>query len=256
MIQPEYKHVLFKDLLQYVRKTDYLGGYSVREQAYIRKNIGAASADEVAEIAGKAQEITYTKFRELLRNKELSPGALYIISDFQTMWEIDGKSYQSDILPLAVIALSKTELLPEAAIIGEDTMILYNPVRRILSDGTTTKGSIIYMKDKNNNQANYDFKRIKWKEGYTFQKDGKENSSNCYDNNLCFTRNVVIKQDIKGLYCRINDVVIDTELDLTDGYLKQIIKTDSQIYLNYLDLETLTNQFYELVAVTTCISTT
>ena len=24
------------------------------------------------------------------------------------------------------------------------------------------------MKDKNNNQASYDFKRIKWKEGYTF----------------------------------------------------------------------------------------
>jgi hypothetical protein len=42
-----YKHVLFKDLYPYLRRTDYLGGFTSTEQAYIRKNIGAASLERL-----------------------------------------------------------------------------------------------------------------------------------------------------------------------------------------------------------------
>ena len=40
---PRYNHVLFKDLEDYVKKTDYLGGYTEREKSYIRANLGIDS---------------------------------------------------------------------------------------------------------------------------------------------------------------------------------------------------------------------
>jgi len=43
MIEPDYKHVLFKDLHDYIRKDTYLGGFTAVEQEWIRKNIGAVS---------------------------------------------------------------------------------------------------------------------------------------------------------------------------------------------------------------------
>ena len=69
MIEPDYRHVLFKDLKNYLSKRDYLSGFTSTEQAWIRKNIGAASADEAEAIKGKAISVTYDELENKIENK-------------------------------------------------------------------------------------------------------------------------------------------------------------------------------------------
>lgn len=86
MIEPDYRHVLFKDLKPYLKRTDYLNGFTSTEQAYIRRNIGAASADDIKALTGKSIPVTYEALKDLITNNELTVGAVYLITDFQTIY--------------------------------------------------------------------------------------------------------------------------------------------------------------------------
>jgi hypothetical protein len=78
----------------------------------------------------------------------------------------------------------------------EDWTIQYDPIQETLDDGEKTKGRIYYLQDENLNRATYDFKNVLFERDnklwHTFSdSEGNDNSSNCYNNNLCFSYNII-----------------------------------------------------------------
>ena len=87
MIEPDYRHVLFKDLKHYLNRRDYLSGFTSTEQAYIRRNIGAVGSDEIDALKGKTLSVTYSELENKIQNESLVVGAVYLITDFQTIYQ-------------------------------------------------------------------------------------------------------------------------------------------------------------------------
>lgn len=278
-----YRHVLFKDLESYLRKEDYLGGYTTTEKNWIRKNIDALGVKEAMNLLDRqisgVKFGTYKELSKLVSNKELVPGFLYILTDFRTIYQssiqIDGKFQSwgdlvnpSALYNIILIAYSESQFLKNVTILSDDEnslewVVLYNFQSRTLDDGVQTKGEIIYLQDQNNNRANYDFKNIKHVNGYTFEKDGVEGSQFYIDNDLTNSfnisfkdisnhnklsgTNVIISSPIDYLVGQINNVYINTSsLSLDSTSIKQIVTINNKYYLDYLDLETLTHQFYAI----------
>ena len=116
-----------------------------------------------------------------------------------------------------------------------------------------SKDRIIYMKDNNNNVANYDFKYV----NKIFDNNGSKNNyinatniklSGICCNNIISGNNIEIKVPISNLVGELNDIIIDEdELGILNSNIqKVIIFIDNKYYIDYLDLETLTHQFYEI----------
>jgi hypothetical protein len=61
-----------------------------------------------------------------------------------------------------VKALSKNETDRRVTIAGKSWEVEYDPTRKVLSDGTLTKGQITFLWDDNGNSAFYDFKNIRF----------------------------------------------------------------------------------------------
>lgn len=256
-----YKHVLFKDLQDYLKRTDYFSGYTPTEKAWIKENLELVGKKEVqlmvdSNVAG-VKSGSYQEITNLINNKELQAGFIYIIKDFQTIYQAyNGQTWGKELNPskkydLITMAYSPSKLINNVIVISDNPKSLlwnvkYDFTPKTLFDGTTTQGEIIYLEDENGNKANYDFKNIKWKYGYTFDLDGKENSNQCYGNDLMFTKNVVIKQPVNYLINKYSNILISSDLNLTDYSIKQVIKYNNTYYLDYLDLETLTHQFYAI----------
>lgn len=279
-----YKHVLFKDLYPYLRRTDYMSGFSSTEQAYIRQNLGAIGQVELSNaVKNNAQILDYESLLKLKRSKGLHPGSIYIINNYQTIYQstqknINGKyiSWGLDIHPsekynIIITAVNQEELLPIAYIINSDntcTIINYDITPLVLDDGVQTKGQITYMLDQNRNQANFDFKNqliVKNNKCYHLfsKEDGSDNSINCYYNNCCFLDNSVfignientyikgnnnlLQSDIKNMNGIVNNAIITSdEIGLSNETNKNIIMIDNNYYIDYLDFETLTHQFYAI----------
>ena len=109
------------------------------------------------------------------------------------------------------------------------------------------------MKDNNNNVANYDFKYV----NKIFDNNGSKNNyinatniklSGICCNNIISGNNIEIKVPISNLVGELNDIIIDEdELGILNSNIqKVIIFIDNKYYIDYLDLETLTHQFYEI----------
>lgn len=266
-----YKHVLFKDLYPYLRRTDYLGGFTSTEQAYIRKNIGAASLErleqDINELLNKTHNVSYSDLQELISNGALIPGQVYAINNFRTMYQStelneDNKyvTWGNTIHPsteytLLALALTPTQLMANVFVLGTESLywiVQYDPTPETLDDGQTTMGKIVYMQDNNFNSATYDFKNILFEQDgrlwHTFSdSEGNDNSENCFNNNLCSSYDVIIKVPVKNLSAQCTSIHIDSdEIDLNNDTSKQIISLEGKYYIDYLDLETLTHQFYEL----------
>lgn len=285
MIEPDYRHVLFKDLKNYLSKRDYLSGFTSTEQAWIRKNIGAASADEAEAIKGKAISVTYDELENKIENESLVVGAVYLITDFQTIYQsntrnAEGKyvTFGSDIHPskvytIAAIAITPSSLLSTVSIISDDPTsiywsVQYDATRETLDDGKTTKGRITYLSDNNFNQARFDFKNVLLESGARLyhtlsDREGNDNSDNCFNNNLCFasdtilvgncSNNCIYGNNVKflvpvcNLTGELNDVyVYKDDIGLSNETAKTTILYDGVYHIDYLDLETLTHQFYEI----------
>ena len=280
MIEPDYKHVLFKDLRDYIRKDSYLGGFTSIEQEWIRKNIGAVSEQDAVRTSFN---VSYEDLRKLIVNQQLNPGSVYIINDFQTIYSSNVKndqgqyiSYGKDIYPskvytLFTIAATNDKLFSNVQVLSDNPnslkwIVQYDPTQEILPDGTKTFGKIIYMEDENMNRAAFDFKNVRVNFNnfsyYTFSTyTGEENSENCFNNNLCFGKlnvffgscnNNVIYGNCNCFTRPVNNLVGKLEgmrisnIGLDDFSQKQIIQYNNKKYLDYLDNETLTHQFYEL----------
>lgn len=276
-----FKHVLFKDLKLYLKRTDYLSGFTATEQAFIRQNIGALSQIELnMQLKNDVHKVTYDELVKLIDKSALNPGQMYLITDYQTIYSStqlnsEGKLitwglniHPSEVYKVLTTAYSNTALLPQAFILDNNCIIEYDVNKEQLDDGVFTKGKIKYMLDSNRNQANFDFKN--WK----FIKDdniyhlfsntkGKDNSNNCYYNNCCLLTNTVfigkientfikgdnnfINSDITNLFGELSNCTINSdEIGLANNTNKYIINLNSKYYIDYLDLETLTHQFYEL----------
>lgn len=285
MIEPDYRHVLFKDLKPYLKRTDYLNGFTSTEQAYIRRNIGAASADDIKALTGKSIPLTYESLKDLIANNELVVGSIYLITDFQTIYQSNIKNannkfvtYGKNVNPskvysIAAIAISSNQLLSTVSIISDDPSsiywsVQYDPTEEILDDGEKTKGKIIYLSDNNFNQACFDFKNIlidyNQQLYHTFSdENGNDNSENCFNNNFCFTNNSILVGNcsnnciygdnvkflvpVNNLTGVLNDVCVNVdEIGLNNETGKSTILYNNVYHIDYLDLETLTHQFYAL----------
>lgn len=212
----EYRHVCFKDLNNYFRKDDYLGGLTNIEKQQIRNNINAVSSVELDTVRAGLLEDSYENIKQLVTNNKLSLNCKYIINDFQTIYTLDGKPEYGETYKVVLTAISSNQFdkrvslmhqIEDETWVGLDWIVNYNFTSEKLEnvDGEYyTKGKITYLQDSNNNSAFYDFKNIKylrilpntlvtgadvekWYYLYTFSKidsEGKvfENSEQCSNN--------------------------------------------------------------------------
>lgn len=238
-----YKHVLFKDLKEYLRREDYMGGYTPIEQSWIRKNLGIES------LSSTLEEITHEKLLDLISHNKLIPGKLYLIDYLE--------NYK-----MIVIADSPNDFFKSSIMIAENNSTLWDVKFDVLEN------KVIYLRDENGNEANFDFKHIKVhifdEYVYVFSdENGNENSKNCKNNNLCQSNNVgffgssnnnlikgsqvLFKVPVNNFNGELNDIKIESdEIGLSNETVKQTITFENKKYIDYLDLETLTHQFYEL----------
>lgn len=285
MIEPDYRHVLFKDLKPYLLKRDYLSGFTSTEQAWIRKNIGAVGTEQLDALQGRAISVPYSELENQIQNGTLVVGAVYLITDFQTIYQSktlnsEGKyvTFGSDVHPskvytIAAIAITPSSLLSTVSIISDDPtsifwVVQYDPTKETLDDGKTTKGRITYLLDNNFNQARFDFKNTLIEYGSRLyhalsDKDGRDNSDQCFNNNLCFANNTILVGNcsnnciygnnveflvpVNNLTGELNDVyVYKDDIGLSNETAKTTIIFNGVYHIDYLDLETLTHQFYAL----------
>ena len=175
------RHVCLKDLENYLKKAEYLGGYTPVEQRQVRKNIGAIGETDLPSYITETKFIplTHAELVDLIKDNKLAIGQVYAITDFQTIYESNvqnnvgqyitwGLDYNpSEIYTIIAIALSHNTLLNRVVVVSEKYpnaykwIVEYDYEPEVLQDGVVTKGKITYLKDTNNNVAYYDFKNVK-----------------------------------------------------------------------------------------------
>lgn len=161
------------DLSAYFKKKDLLGGLTNLEQAQLRANIGII--DYTGEGGQDSPiELNYEQFWEKYRTSQLITGASYVITDYQTIYSSNtlnnaGQRISwglninpSQVWKLYIRALSKNEIDRHVTIAGKSWEVKYDPVKKVLEDGTFTKGQITFLWDNNGNSAFYDFKNVRF----------------------------------------------------------------------------------------------
>lgn len=189
------------DLKNYFRIRDLLGGLTEPQKRQLRENIGVSAGEGGQTIP---QSVTYSMLRSIISQNQLTTGARYLITDFQTIydngggitWGTDESEYPSQKYTLLVTAISDNKLDPRV-IVSEhpEWKVEYDSNPEVLPDSTVTKGKIIYLKDDNNNSAYYDFKNVRYirnaKAYFTFSvvSDGNvtdfSNDDSVHDNEIC-----------------------------------------------------------------------
>ena len=167
------RYACISDLSAYFKKKDLLGGLTNLEQAQLRANIGII--DYTGEGGQDSPiELNYSQFWEKYHSSQLITGAIYVITDYQTIYSSNtynnaGQRISwgltinpSQVWRLYVRALSKNEIDRRVTIAGKSWEVEYDPTRKVLSDGTLTKGQITFLWDDNGNSAFYDFKNIRF----------------------------------------------------------------------------------------------
>lgn len=215
----DFRHVCYKDLENYVKRDQYFADFNPEEIALIQKNLGIDTTDKDDEnkyaptlIIGDYNSI----YQEVVLSK-LKVGYIYVIRDFRSVYlDRDGKICGLDYMPSQEYWLFLT---PNSSNTFDKRVKLYQPTGTILSscanwiveyditptvldNMTTSRGTITYLKDANNNTAYYDFKNIKFKKTlselskgpttyefdtylYTFDNGGNDSSETfCKNNHL------------------------------------------------------------------------
>ena len=109
----------------------------------------------------------FSELREKMTNQELIPNQEYVISNFQNHWKLPANSTTFN-RPIVVKALTNSTLYLEGYLYNQQNIsIHYDPtfvdlVASIDSNGnmvgmSTARGKIVWMKDFNDNEANFDF---------------------------------------------------------------------------------------------------
>lgn len=238
------RYACISDLSSYFKKKDLLGGLTSLEQAQVRRNLG------IIDYTGEGGqdtpiELNYAQFWEAYSTSQLVTGASYLITDYQTIYSSNtvnnaGQRISwgltinpSEVWQLYVRALSKNQIDRRVTIAGKSWEVEYDPTRRVLPDGQTTKGTITFLWDDNGNSAFYDFKNIRfnWTKGklqaagintttdlalYTFSniEDGVVSDSSNFDNT---------KFNMLGEGCENNIFIGDTYYNILEPECKNNI---------------------------------
>lgn len=208
----EYRHVCLKDLENYIKRDPYFSDFSDAEIKLIQKNLGIVTGDgyNPTLVLGDYEYI----YQQLL-SASLKVGYVYVIKDFQSIYQdIDGvvcgtndhipsQTYWLYLYPNGANSFDSRVRLQQP--VGTDECdkwtVEYDITPQVLKDGITSKGTITFLKDENNNYAYYDFKNIRFKktlkelnkgattyEGdaylYTFDNGGTDASTKCRNNHL------------------------------------------------------------------------
>lgn len=193
----DYRHVCFKDLENYFKKSDYFGGLSDLEIESIRTNLDVPSIKDLNEKQGGIVELTYEELKLKVDESNLNPYCTYVITDFRTIYEsnveVNGTketwgtetNHPSTEYSIILNPISKNQFSSNVEIleqgIAKNWIVRYDFNQETLSDGTLTKGKIIYLQDENNNSAYYDFKNIKFRMYLNVQDVTTLSSSGYYD---------------------------------------------------------------------------
>lgn len=137
-------------------------------------------------------EVYYENLQELIASEELETGKKYLIKDYQNPWNLteepildDGLNEEPNVRPIVVTAASTTTLRQDGYILALPECTIHYDVdyTEANSEGVTARGRITYLKDTNNNVANFDFKDKLFDENYLFSDDCTNNTVTLSDIN-------------------------------------------------------------------------
>lgn len=207
----EFRHVCVKDLDNYIKRDQYFSDYSKEELALVQRNLGIGSSGNPILIKGD-----YDYIYKQVQESSLKIGYVYVITDFRSIYKdedqaicgidnVPSQEYHVFLTPISSNAFDRRVSLYQPnneSSTCQNWVVEYDITPQFLSDEVTSKGTITYLKDTNNNYAYYDFKNIKFKktakelaEGpktykedtylYTFDSDGMDASeTTCKNNHL------------------------------------------------------------------------
>ena len=107
-------------------------------------------------------EITFDELRSLMSGNRLQPQQLYAITNYQNPWRLPANNILFNRVIL-VRAATSNSLYEEGYLLNDRRITIhYDPTYVVgiyCTDGTSTitRGMITWMKDENNNEANFDF---------------------------------------------------------------------------------------------------
>ena len=210
----DFRHVCYKDLKNYIERDKYFSDFTKEEIELIQKNLGIVNNQDQSYnptvIIG-----TYDEIYNQASTSNLEIGYKYVIKDFRSIYsDEDGNICGTDnFMPSKEYTMfltpSSTSTFDKRVQIVNGDLSIANPIdwiveydirKKIFSNGTTSKGTITYLKDTNNNSAYYDFKNIKFKKRledlnkgattynedtylYTFDNGGNDASNSICKNN-------------------------------------------------------------------------
>lgn len=193
----DYRHVCFKDLENYFKKSDYFDGLSDQEMELIRTNLDVPSTKDLTEKQGGVVELTYEELKLKVDESNLNTYCTYVITDFRTIYEsnveVNGvretwgteTNHPSTEYSIVLNPISKNQFSQNVEIledgVAKNWIVRYDFNQETLSDGTLTKGKIIYLQDEHNNSAYYDFKNIRFRVYLNAQDVDTLPSSGNYD---------------------------------------------------------------------------
>ena len=123
--------------------------------------------EEVPDGAAPLTNITYAELTAAITGSTLTPGAKYLITDYQTVHTIPNTedTNTGEVEPLLVTAISVNELAPEAySALFPDDVIYYSPTNDQTMVPGCTKGYIYRRVDtKQNNDIPFDFRQVKFR---------------------------------------------------------------------------------------------
>lgn len=254
----KFRHICLEDLKDYLKKNDYFESFTEEEKNKIKQNLN---------INTPYFEDSFNNIKDLALKKELIPGGIYVINNYQFMDD----DYSSEIYKIVVIAINN-ESFDYNVLMLKDKKLLNWSVKYNIFQGV--RGTITYLEDENGNSAFYDFKNKKYlvdnKYAFTFSeyKNGEyiECSNKAYnvsidrfsDNNVFIItkelknvklkncNNNLIKQDLINCTISISNKTIKNLPYLSEDLKTNIYKLDTNYVIEYLDRDTLTLQ-YQLI---------
>ena len=126
-----------------------------------------SEAGTMEEVPAPMTEVTYEQLVAAITGSTLTPGAKYLITDYQTVHTIPNTTDTNtgEVEPLLVTAISANELAPEAySALFPDDVIYYSPTNDQAMVPGCTKGYIYRRVDtKQNNDIPFDFRQVKFR---------------------------------------------------------------------------------------------
>ena len=164
----DYRHVCFKDLEDYFKRSDLFGSFTDEEKEKIRQNLDLSITQGISIVEG-----TYEDIKKLKDSNKLELNSIYIINNFRTIYKIDNyvlgdedSDFISELFIILVRPISSNQFDKRASVLNVNNLDIeyefngtkYTTTRNGQSVSIQSRGIITYMKDENNNKAFYDFR--------------------------------------------------------------------------------------------------